>query len=126
MTNDPWVMSLKVGDEVCVQQANFVGGPYITKVLRVTPTGRVSVRSRGGGGLVEYNQDGRVRGFSTTPTRIRPITEADRVRQADQNARNNAMFTVRRHEDARWQDISTDQLTRIAAILNEPNEGAGC
>ena len=100
------------GDKVAILYRGEVQG--IHQVSSVTPSGRVRV-AVGSFSVQEFNADGWERGAGRTFGRRRIVPVDDDIRE--RLARATALRIV---GIAQWNDLSTDQLRRIVAIIEEP------
>lgn len=111
MTKDPWVATLKAGDEVAVRD-KCVENYQIMTVASVTPSGLVRVRVSDTY-VREYNPDGWLRGADTwSHERIEPVT--DRVRGVIRRC-----VLLERIGKTSWSKLTTETLENVAALLPE-------
>jgi hypothetical protein len=109
MTMEEWIKTLKAGDEVAVMLQH--DPPVIRAVERVTPSGRILVRTFRA--LDTFNPDGRERsaGRSYYRKRIEPVTPELRDRA------ERAVLT-RRIDRVAWHLVPLATLRAVVAALD--------
>ena len=102
--------TVKVGDELAFVKRYGKGWDFYT-VTGVTPSGRIKC------GPYTLNADLTVRGGGRNdPYAAKVITEEMREQNRDIEEHRRLRHIV---EDVPWREVSTDQLRRIVAILDE-------
>jgi hypothetical protein len=112
MTTSEWLQSLKVGDEVAVT-GRWCERNFIATVSRVTATLIVT----DGAELRFQRKTGYEYGSGSSYNRRRILEITDEIRNGLR--RNVALKIIER---SNWQSMTTDQLERIVAIIEEVSQ----
>lgn len=100
---------LKVGDELAFPVPYESDYFYLRKIEKISPSGRITIDGR------TLNPDLSIRGADTWGKVIRAYVPDQRIR--DGALRYKAKCTFKKLDVSK---LTTDQLTRICAILDEP------
>lgn len=114
----------KEGDKVAIIHYKAVNGPYIVPKSRYGKFKIASWEFHPNGSLCRKKGD-RWSGFGLS---LHHWTDEIEKKNADQNLRGKSLVVIYEAESKiGWRNISTEKLTRIAAILKEPTttEGEG-
>jgi hypothetical protein len=108
-----WLQELKVGDDVVVESHGYRSEPrYIATINRVLKT-QLQLKN---GDKFTRSSGTKVGAYGFHKPYLRQLIPGDKEHIREEHKRR---IFVRKIESAKWEQITTDKLKRIIAILEE-------
>jgi hypothetical protein len=108
-----WLKSLKAGDRVLMRGGSWHETYTDTVVARVTPSGRIHVKTIGG--TTEFNPDGDERGARRSRSTLQEPSPELLAEIAERDERSGLL---RRVDGIRWREHPTATLRAVVAALD--------